>query len=50
MDYFKKINAFLAYSIFFHSTFHNEWCLDKTIGQIENGLKRGFVKHWLNYV
>ena len=29
---------------------HNKWCLDKTIGQIENGLERGFVKHWLNYV
>ena len=23
--------------------------LDKTVGQIENGLKRGLVKHWLIY-
>ena len=23
--------------------------LDTTVGQIENGLKRGLVKHWLNY-
>ena len=23
--------------------------LDKTVGQIENGLKGGLVKHWLNY-
>ena len=23
--------------------------LDKTVGHIENGLKRGLVKHWLNY-
>ena len=25
-------------------------CLDKIVGQIENDLERGFVKHWLNYV
>ena len=28
----------------FHKTFHNKWCLDKTIGQIDSGLERGFVK------
>ena len=32
----------IAYSICFHKTVHNKWCLDKTIGQIENGLERGF--------
>ena len=47
---FKKMNAFLIYSIYFHKTFYNKWCLDKTIGQIESGFERGFVKHWLNCV
>ena len=50
LGYFKKINAFLVYSICLHKTFHNKWCLDKTVGQIENGLERGFVKLWLTYV
>ena len=50
VGYFRKINAFLVYSICLHKTFHNKWCLDKTVGQIENGLEGGFVKHWLNYV
>ena len=48
---FKKINAFLVFSICFHKTVHNKWCLDKIVGQIENDLEIcGFVKHWLNYV
>ena len=47
---FKKINAFLVFSICFHETVHNKCCLDKIVGQIENDLERGFVKHWLNYV
>ena len=41
----------------FWDTLHNaliklftQWCLDKAIGQIESGLERGFVKHWVNYV
>ena len=25
-------------------------CLDKIVGQTENDLERGFVKHWLKYV
>ena len=25
-----------------------KWCLDKSVGQTENGLERGFVKHELN--
>ena len=45
---FKKINAFLVISICFHKTIHNKWCLDKIVGQIENHLERGFVKHWLD--
>ena len=27
----------------------NRWA-NKIVGQIENNLERGFVKHWLNYV
>ena len=50
VGFFKRVNALLVYFICFHKTFHNKWCLDKTIGQIENGLERGSVKHWLNYV
>ena len=50
MGYFKKMNIFLVYSVCFHKTVHKKWSLDKTVGQIENGLERGFVKHWLNYV
>ena len=44
VGYFKKINAFLVYSILcFHKTVHNKWCLDKTVHEkIENGLERGF--------
>ena len=35
------INAFLAYFYAFITwTFHNKWCLVKTVGQIEN--ERGF--------
>ena len=44
VGYFKKINAFLVYSILcFHKTVHNKWCLDKKVHEkIENGLERGF--------
>ena len=34
----------------FDKTGHNKWCSDKIVGQIENDLERGFVKHWLNNV
>ena len=27
---------------------HERWCLDESVGQTENGLERGFVKHGLN--
>ena len=47
---FKKIHVFLVFSICFHKTVHNKWCLDKIIWQIENDLECGFVKHWLNFV
>ena len=50
VGYFENINAFLIYSICFHKTVQGKWFLDKTIGQTENGLERGLVKHWLNYV
>ena len=30
----------------FHETVHDKWCLHKGVWQTENGLKRGFVKHW----
>ena len=42
---FKKILAFLVYSICFHETVHGK-CgrLDKSTGQNENVLERGFVK------
>ena len=50
MGCFKKINAFLVFSICFRKTFHSNWCLDKIVWQIENDLERGFVKYWLHYV
>ena len=28
-------------------TVHNKWCIDKSVGQTENDLERGFIKHWL---
>ena len=40
----------LFLSVWFYKTVHNKWCLDITIGPIGNGLERGFVKHWLNYI
>ena len=48
MGCFKKINAFLVFSICFDKTGHNKWCSDKIARQIENDLERGFVKHRLN--
>ena len=44
MGQFKKINAFLVYSICFNETVKDKWCLDKSVGQTENDLERGFVK------
>ena len=47
MGCFKKINAFLVFSICFHKTVHNKWCLDIIVGQIKTD-EHGFVDHWLN--
>ena len=44
MGQFKKINAFLVYSICFNETVKDKWCLDKSVGQTENDSERGFVK------
>ena len=29
---------------------HDKWCLDKSVGQSENGMEHGFVKHRLKSV
>ena len=47
---FKKTNAFLVYLIRSNETVHDKWRLHKSVRQTESGLKRGFVKHWLNFV
>ena len=31
-----EINAFLVYTICFHETLRDKWCLDKSVGQTEN--------------
>ena len=48
---FKKISAFLVYSICFRETVHDK-CgrLDKSAGQNENVLERGFVKLCLKFL
>ena len=43
LSYFKKLNTFLVYSVCFYNTVHSKWCLDKTVGQMKNGLERGFA-------
>ena len=50
VGYFKTTVALLVYSICFHETVHNKWCLRKSVRQTENGLERSFVKQWLNPV
>ena len=48
--FFKKINAFLVFSVCFHKTVYNKWCfIVKIVGKIENDLESGFVKQWINY-
>ena len=32
----------------FNETVHDKWCLHKSVRRTENGLERGFVKHWVN--
>ena len=29
---------------------HDKWCLDKSVGQTENGIENGFVEHRLKSV
>ena len=38
---FKEINAFLVYTICFHETVRDKWCLDKSVGKTENYLEGG---------
>ena len=45
-----QISAFPVKTLYFHETFHDKWCEDKSVEQTENGLERGFAKHWLNCV
>ena len=47
---FKKVSAFPDYTIGFIQIVHEKSCLDKSVGQSDNGLERGFVKHKLNSV
>ena len=47
---FEKTNAFLVHFIRSNETVHDKWRLHTSVRQTENGLKRGFVKHWLNFV
>ena len=42
--------SFLVYVICLNETVHAKWCLDKSVRQSENGLERGFVKHWLKSI
>ena len=44
---FLEKNPFLVYAIYFYETVHDKWYLHKSVWQTENGLERGFVKHWL---
>ena len=50
LHYFKKKNIFLVYAICFYETVGDKWCLHKTVQETENGLERGFAKHWPNFV
>ena len=50
VGYFKETNAFQVYAICFHESVHEKWPLHKRVRRTENGLERGFVKHWLNSV
>ena len=49
VSYYKKENAFLVYTVCFHETVHDKWCLQST-QQTENVLEYSFLKHWLNSV
>ena len=49
MVYFRKIlNSFLVWDASLFVTVGSRQCLDVTVGKIENGLERVFVKHRLN--
>ena len=42
------MNRFLVWDASLLVTVSSRQCLDLTVGKIENGLERGFVKHRLN--
>ena len=44
------VSTFLVYVLYFHETVHEKRWLDKSVGQSENVLEHGFVKHCLNSV
>ena len=45
------VSTFLVYIVlYFHETVHEKRWLDKSVGQSENVLEHGFVKHSLNSV
>lgn len=44
------VSTFLVYVLYFHETVHEKRWLDKSVGQSENVLEHGFVKHSLNSV
>ena len=43
------LESYTVYALI-NETVHDKWCLDKSVGQTENNLERGFVKHCLNSV
>ena len=42
------MNGFLVWDVSLLVTVSSRQCFDMTVGKIENGLERGFVKHCLN--
>ena len=50
VGYFTKSKAFIVYVTCFNEDVHDNWCLHKSVRQIENDLERGFIKRWLNSV
>ena len=44
------VSTFLVYVLYFRETVHEKRWLDKSVGQSENVLEHGFVKHSLNSV
>ena len=46
MAYLKYTNSFLVWDASLLVTVGSRQCLDMIVGKIENGLERGFVKHY----